>query len=469
MGDAKTVSEIIHKISPHYAKTKKPDIEHTLVYDSSSETLEPLYFFIIDLLETFGYPPQKLVDNFTSSPGSGHFGELGQRSSIMQQQGTQLLANINTVLRSVLNIVYDLKEFKIRLQHYEDLRSKNKDTVSAARLSLKQLWMDKVDALKGNSGIKAMALSQAGFQTLIDAFLASNTLVDVKNLDLNDRVKRILTPRLTEFNAWVEESEKELRKRYELEKTYLRSQVNSLKLYSRWAKPYLKAASELENKDFGRDPGLVKVFNTMLLELNVVGKQKIKVKDLALEGSLPAEFQKESFLKSLKRDYYSYVVIDFKFRGIPNKVQGTQHYSFGGKAEVTFKGYALNDDELARLDQELEESHLGDALKLIEGSTTESISHLQDEINAFLDETDQPEKPEKPTNSSNPFLALLGFYNKEEKSEKPKVSSKEKIIVKKDSWIESEHLRKAAIAGVKVAVFNLFDVYKKGHGMLSYT
>ena len=31
--------------------------------------------------------------------------------------------------------------------------------------------MDKVDIAKGNSSIKAMALGQAGFQTLMDAFL----------------------------------------------------------------------------------------------------------------------------------------------------------------------------------------------------------------------------------------------------------------------------------------------------------
>src|SRR3989344_621862 len=247
----KAVHEIIQEISPHYAREKKPDSEHTLVYDSSSETLEPVYFFVIDLMENFGLEPVKLVDNFASSPGSGHFAEIGQRATIMQQQGSKILGDVNTVLRSVLNIIYDLKEFRIRLEHYDNLKSKDNDMVQATMLSLKQIWLDKVDITRGNSSVKAMAF-QGGFQTLLHAFLAikDESLKDDNGneIDLNDMIKRILRPRIQEFNIWLGQSEKELRKRYELEKSYLKSQVNSLKLYARWAKPYLRAAQQLEMK-----------------------------------------------------------------------------------------------------------------------------------------------------------------------------------------------------------------------------
>ncbi len=102
------------------------EASHTLGYDSTSETLEPIYFFILDLMNDFGLAPQKYIDNFSSSPGSGHFGELGQRATIMQQQAAKLMADVNTVLRSILNIIYDLKEFRIRLQSYDDLKTDNK-------------------------------------------------------------------------------------------------------------------------------------------------------------------------------------------------------------------------------------------------------------------------------------------------------------------------------------------------------
>ena len=299
MAEVKSVSEIIESVSSYYQKKKEPEATHTLVYDSSSETLEPVYFFILDLMNDLGLAPQKLIDNFSSTPGSGHFSEMGSKATMMQQQAGKILGDVNTVLRSVLNIIYDLKEFKTRLQSYDGLKSKNKDEQEAAVLSMKQIWMDKVDIAKGNSGLKAMAFGQGGFQTLIDAFLAikDESLKDSngREIDLNDRIKRILKPRIIEFNIWLSESEKELRKRYELEKTYLKSQVNSLKLYSRWARPYLKAAQDLEQKEKFREPALVKMFDTIILELTLMGKNKLDIADSASKGEVPSEFSKPKF------------------------------------------------------------------------------------------------------------------------------------------------------------------------------
>ena len=469
--------------------------EHKLVYDSSSETLEPIYFWVVDLMETRGMSPEKIIDNFASSPGSGHFAELGQRATIMQQQGSKILGDVNTVLRSVLNIIYDLKEFRIRLEHYDNLKSKEKSISDAARLSLKQIWMDRVDINKGNSSVKAMSF-QGGFQTLIHAFLAAENEKDVDKMDLNEVVKRILKPRIQEFNIWIEQSEKELRKRYELEKTYLRSQVNSLKLYSRWAKPYLKAAQQLEMKDMSRDVALIKSFNTILLELTLLGKMKLNVKESSMAGELPDEFQKESFIKTFKRDYYSCVLVEFKFRGIPQRAgQQQSHYVFGGKAEVIFSAYSLNQDELDMFKQELDKSDVEDVLKLIEGATTESMDQLQEEINFFLEEKSKEEKEGKKwTEEVNPLLAITGFYNtsSEERksmsglplgtklkkflgfssSDSEKSESKEKKeikFIKSENWIEKTQLREFTKKDAIDVAFDLFDVYKKTHGMPSYT
>ncbi len=466
MVEIKSVSQIIEEVSPYYKKKKGPESSHTIIYDSSSETLEPLYFFIIDLMNDLKFSPEKLIDNFSSTPGSGHFAELGQRATIMQQQATKIMGDTNTVMRSVLNIIYDLKDFKIRLQHYDSLKSRKKEEQDSAVLALKQIWMDKVDIAKGNSSIKAMALGQAGYQTLIDAFLMAKDEKDVKRLDLNERVKRILQPRVGEFNIWLGESERELRKRYELEKTYLRSQVNSLKLYSRWVRPYLKAASDLEAKEGGRNPGLVKAFNTIILELTVLGKSKLDIADESAKGNLPAEFAKENFIKKVKRNYYSCILVDFLFRGIPQRVSQQPHYAFGGRAEITFNSYALNDDELKKLNEELKKSEINDVLGLIEGASTESLGQLQDEINSFLDEKPEEEKKKKSADESNPFLALIGAYDKKEKKSE---GGKKEAAVSPDNWIEKTLFRKVAVENAKTRMFDLFDIYKKAHSMASFT
>jgi len=470
MPEIKSISEIIEEISPYYRKKHRPEAIHNLVYDSSTETLEPVYFFILDLMNDFGLAPQKLVDNFSSTPGSGHFAELGQRATIMQQQATKVLGDVNTVLRSVLNIIYDLKDFKMRLQHYDLLKSKKKGEQEASILALKQIWMDRVDIAKGNSSIKAMALGQAGFQTLIDAFLVASSEKDIDKMDLNDRVKRILRPRIQELAIWLGESEKELRKRYELERTYLRSQVNSLKLYSRWVRPYLKAAQDLESKEKGREPALVKTFNTILLELTLLGKNKLDIADEALKGNLPKDFAKPKFLNKIKRNYYGCILVDFVFRGIPQRVSQQAHYVFGGRAEITFRAYALNDDELNKLEEQLKKSEISDVLTLIEGTSTESIGQLQEEINYFLEEKSTAEKEiPKPRDESNPFFALIGRYEAPSPKEKTKAGYTGEIVVAKDNWIEENHLRPLAAENVTTRVFDMFDVYKKSHGMASYT
>jgi hypothetical protein len=474
MGKVKDIHELIAEVSPHYKKRKDlkkqgllssvAETEHKLVYDSSSETLEPIYFFLLDLAGDFGFKIEKLVDNYSSSTGSGHFSEMGQRATIMQQQGTQVLTNINTVLRSVLNIIYDLRDFETRLQHYNDMRSEDPNTSEAARLALKQIWMDKVDIQKGGSSLKQLAMTQAGFVTLIDAFLAAKDVKAASKLDLNERVKRLVSSRLTEFNSWLEHSEKELRKRFELQKNYLKSQVGSLKLYSRWARPYLKAAAELETKDMPRDPALVKIFNTVIIELTLLGKSGIKIKDAALDEDLPAEFAKESFLKNVRRNYNSVILLDFRFRGIPQRVSQQAHFAFGGRAEVIFRSYALNDDELSRLHEELDESDLADALKLVEDTTGESLGNLQQEIDYFLEGKDKLPEPKKKNTNINPFRALFGSYNKKA-PKKEKKDKKEKTIVKPDDWIESEHLRPLAANGARERMLKIFETYKKAHGM----
>lgn len=476
--DYKTIDKIpADKVKPKYASYMYSFPEgvvptkgmagaiHKLVYDSTSETLEPVYFWLLDLIDLMKMKTEKLIDNFSSTVGSGHFSELGQRATIMQQQASKLLGDINTVLRSVLNIVYDLKEFKIRLQSYQDLKDKNKK--ESAILSLKQVWLDKVDAQKGNSSIKGMALTQAGFQTLLDAFLVAKDEKDAENIDLNDRVKRIVKSRIAEFNIWLKNSEEELKKRYELERDYLKSQVNSLKIYARWAKPYLKAANELEQKDQSKAIDFVKAFNTIILELVLLGKSGLNPKDLAIERKLPDHFIKYD---KNKRTYHACALLEFRFRGIPSRIAQQAHYSFGGRVEISFKAYALNDDELAMLKQELDNSDLTDALKLAQGATEDSLEKMQEEINQFLEEKTIEEKETEDKNSKdiNPFMALIGKTEKK-KEEKIKEKENKKITeIKPDDWYEKNYLRPLAEATATNNIFSLFDIYKKGHQMASY-
>jgi hypothetical protein len=457
---ADSVSKVIEDVLKKTG-TKAPVEEHKLVYDSPSETLEPIYFWFVDQMNNFFKEVEKLTDNFSSSPGGGHFSELSQKKSIMQKNVTETMQSIGVFTKTIINLIYDLKDFEIRLQHYEDSISKNKEKKDEGILALKQIWLDNVDIKRGVGSIHQMTAGNLNFVTLRDAFLFAKSPEQVDKMDLNERVKRILKPRLSEFFKWKETSEQELRKRYQIEKQYLKNQVNMLKLYTRWFKPYLKAAQELESNDSGKNPDIVKTFNTIVLELTLLGKSKYDAEEGVSSGELPYE------LKIPKRDYYEVMLIDFYFRGIPSK-QG-QHYMFGGKATVTFKAYTMNSEELKIFEKEMAKSEIEDVFSLIEGATTESLDQLKDDLDHFInDDKDkkQEEEKKKSSNDVNPFSALFApIFKKKKKDEKEKEITVEKI--KKDSY-EEKLIREIVENSVREKCYNIYDIYKKAHRMLSH-
>ncbi len=434
---AEDTSEIIAKINPQY---KTPIWEHSLVYDSPAEQLEPVYFWILEFTKDLGFKVEKLVDNFSASPGSGYFGEMGGRAKIMQEEGMKIMGTVGAMVKSLINLLYDLKEFEIRLKQYDIAKSKDPKEAEAGILGLKQIWLEKVDKQKIGS-IDALTM-QLGYTTLRDAFMVAKTPEDVDKMDLNDRVKRLLKLRVAEFLAWKYSSEAELRKRFEVEKAWVKSQVGTLKLYARWAKPYLKATEELMMKEKAREPALVKAFNIILLELCILGKNKIDIVKEVDAGNLPKAFRN---LK-LKRDYHACILIDFVFRGTPSRTQ--TGYILAGRTEVNFKAFALNDDELKVLNKELEKTDFSDALRLVETITEESLSQMLEDIEHFI-----------------------GKEKKEEEKEKKKIKKEEKEPeigkIKKDKFEESV-IRALAEQRAAELCYKIYDIYKKSHGMASF-
>ena len=435
---------------------KNPIEKHNLIYDAFGGSLEPLYFWILDYMDKEAEKTAKLVDSFIASPGSSYFAEQGGRATRMQEEAMKMLGAANQVIKSILNIIYDLKEFKLRLEVYDGLNSEDKNKKSAARISAKQVWMDTVDLKKGNSSIKALAVGGGpNFVTLIDAFMVANSLEDVKKLDLNERVRRILEQRVSEFLRWIDESERELRKRFEIEKSYLRSQVSTVQLYARWAKPYLKAAHALEQTS-SPSAALVNSFNTVIMELTLLGEWKDETIGYIGRGELPR------FLKDAKRRaYYPLVIVDITFRTAPERAsQGG--YGFRGRLEADFTSYALNEDEIKVLKAEIEKDDFGDVMKLIEGATSESLNQIQIDIDEFLSEKEKEEKKEK--SAENPFSALASIFKfkKQEKKEGEK-----SISLKPDSDIETG-IRSFEILEARKECRKLYDSFKKVHGMPAF-
>jgi len=450
--------EVVEKIIKEKFKLE-PVETYKLTYDSPAQQLEPIYYWLLDFVNDLGFETEKLIDSFTASPGSGYFSEIGRKATVMQEKAMTYLGAINQVIKSIINLIWDLKEFEIRLRLYDGLKDKDEKIRNAALNALKEIWLTNVDVKKGRGAINVLT-TQLEFVTLRDAFFIVKNEKDVDKLDLNERVKNILKSRIIEFNQWLELSERELRNRYKIEKTYLKSQVASLKLYARWARPYIKAAEELMMKE-SKSAALVSAFSTMLLELLLMGKKKFTI------DNIPKEL-KDYFKKKKMRDFYGLIFIDFNFRSIP-RIIAESHYVFGGRVDIVFKAYVLNEDQFEEFKKEFEKQEFEEIIRIASDVTEETLKTLADDLKHFLEGEEKAEekkekKEEKPSLKEGIITDIINIFRKKEKKEE-KTKRKEKL--KEENYYE-KFLRAIAEKEMKKACFTIYNIYKKAHGMPSY-
>ena len=88
-----------------------PTTQYYLAYDSISEGLEPIYFWILDFMRDtspsgLGLDVKKGTELIEASVSSGYYGDIGQRVTLMQQKAAEMLKQVNAIVRSILNLVY---------------------------------------------------------------------------------------------------------------------------------------------------------------------------------------------------------------------------------------------------------------------------------------------------------------------------------------------------------------------------
>jgi hypothetical protein len=446
---------------------------------STTEGIEPFYFWILDFMTNrMGFDVKKSEEQIGASVVSGFFGEMVVRREKLEEQAMKYLGTINTVVKSIINILYDLREFDRRLAIYDDLKSDDRSKAEAADLALKRIWMDEVDVRKGGASINSLSSTRGlEFVTLRDAFMSIPDVEAIENLDLNERVKRILKGRIEEYGKWKKESDKELRQRRKIEMTYLKAQVESLRLYTVWAKPYMKAAQMLQFKDPKLDdPQLIQAFDQNYLEFTIRGTKKYYLREFLEPGANNLSYkpperltrEEKETLRRARVGEYALGLVEVKctYRARPYMMylqeQQQRHPVNLGKMNISFTAYTMREDEyeLMKKEEEME------ALKFIEGITKESLETMREDIEKYLGELDGiGEKKEKKV----PILDQI-FFGRSSGAEKPTeggagLSSPffggSRIIMQN---------RAKALARRKVAdtMFTIYDVFKKAHRLLSF-
>jgi len=300
---------------------------------------------------------------------------------------------------------------------------------------------------------------------LRDAFMAAKSIQNVDSMQLTDRVKRILHGKVDEYFRWKEASYNELKNRERLQLAYLKSQVNALKLYASWIRPYLVAAKRLQMKPHSsKKPEMVSSFNVLAIELGLVGFK-------------PVEFRKMKETSD-GRKAYSVIKANFEFRSSPTQQYTEKRQPYfvqKGKFIITFEGYALTEEELETLKSE----DLDEVQEYIEGMLDTSLDVLRDDIDKFMAKLENiVEEEAKPTTKpigeriresiKSQFKPLTEFFGG---SEEKKASTKDKKKNKRQTSqgnYEFRGLMAQAKSSAKDETWKVMEIYKKDHGMIAW-
>ncbi len=477
---------------------------YNLTHDVFGESMEPDYYWVLDFMrEALNYDVEKSADFFASSESSGYFGEMGGRRTAMESRiagggGAQgLFGTINMVIKSMINLLYDLKTFDVRLSHYKDISSQSPGQKQTGMDALKGIWLNEVDKTKGNAAIDVLA-AQLNFITLRDSFMIvpvhewyksdadskkiseikDKAIENVKKMDLTEVVKRILGPRVKEFIDWIYLSEKELKMRYNVEKSYLKAQNDALKVYTKWARPYLIAANKLmpvEYEDMLKkhaELGLGSAatpssFHSVQMYLELLGTKAAKVEVV----NMPGYIKKELALSEERKNDMPFTAIEVRmaFRGAPVTVVGARQergYGFTGKKVFMFVGYALQKKHVDLL-KEFKEDEI---LDFVDDMTKHSLEAMSNDLDKYMKEEKEEKKEEK---KQLKFAIPFPKFIKETFGTIKKFQMQAQGIYKslpksvrggKDAW-NMARLMLVAEENAKKGSFKVYDVFKKQHGM----
>ncbi|MBW3018730.1 hypothetical protein KY329_00910 [Candidatus Woesearchaeota archaeon] len=461
-----------------------PLSKYIMVYETPSLSIEPVYYFVVDMLESFGFPIiDKVTDIFTAAEHSSFYGASAQRLGLAQDKVAQYLASVGKMVKDLFALVRELRWIDERLQYYKNARGEDLLTekevkegkklspeeknqrMQGAEVALKGLWVDLVDGVVGGqrtgSNLWTMA-QQLQFSTLPDLFFSIHPpnkevvgeYVDKEAKDFNKMVKMTLKRKLYAYLAWKESTYEEMVNRRRFTLNYLRQHFNIIRMYLNWVKPYLKHIEKLQAPP-------EKINSAQIIS--------------AFEGSLvDVEVLARYFAKGNKK-VYSCILLSMEYRTRPQMQYAAEGgYHRGpvhiGVAKIYWRTYSWTEEQvnnyLAMRNREDIELLAG-----IDRSLKDAMDSLGEDFMSYLKEAEfgKPEekeeaRPKKPkADYFQPIKDVVGggkeiFSTLKSSLNLPKPKATDPL----------GHERAAAGGMAKFWCWMSYKLFKKGHQMLTW-
>lgn len=432
-----------------YLPYPKPLSRYTVVYETVHQSIEPVYYWCINHLQDMGFVRiEKITDIFAAGEHSSFYGAGAQRLGLAQDKVSQFLIAIGQFIRKDLfQLVRDIKWIDERLAFHEDARK----GLESAEITLKGIWTDLVDGVMQGQRVSANIFTmsqQLQFTSLPDFFFGVHPTktedVDkmVDALPVNKVVKSVLKRKLHQYVVWREENYKELKQRKQFELRYLQQQVNVLKLYMSWLKPYLRHIERL-GSDITKlsSPELVAAFESSMVEIELLAEMKPE-----------------------KGNKYACLLLSFDYRTKPSMSFTQDAYHRGpmhvGQTTITWRSYAWDEKQIEAFKKFKEKEDLN-LLSSIDSSIKIALEALGEDFDKYLKEAENIKEetaPEKPKQEGlfEPLLTV------------PKaVLEGVSDMIPKKKPLPKEEDDSAKKLAPKLS-WGHYKIFKKKHGMLTW-
>lgn len=426
-------------------------------------SLEELYFWSIGhIRQDMGFPKMiKVTDIFSASENSAMFGQSAQRLSIQEDRASNFLRGISELIRTLFQIVRELRIIDERLDIYEEWEESK-----SADATLKGLYADFAENKGGQMqpGSIYSLSQQVGYASLPDLFFNTHVYsqkeIDevIDNLKFSTSIKTVLKRKLTQFLKWKENTHKELKSRRTFQIRYLRQHYLTIKTYMAWVKPYLRHIKRLQMNEEQLDSAdIISSFETSSQEIEVLA-----VKPLP------------------KNKANAVALMTFKFRTRP-VLQYQQERSRGpvmiGRGTMTLRSYAWTDEEIENYKKMREDEEM-QMFGLVDDQLEDAMDLLGDDLQQYLKEArgDKEERKEESngepsfkqriTSNESPLDPFISLYEGFKEVGGAFVPGGFSFRSKKKKSMPTK--KGPAIKKANFAVWMVYRNYKKSHGLLSW-
>ncbi|MDP3728963.1 MAG: hypothetical protein Q8R18_05955 [bacterium] len=410
----------------------------------------------------------KLKDVFDASVSSSFHGQIGSKTSALQQQISGYLTQIGQLSKSLFPMVREIRLMDERLELYKKSFSDKKEDSEARQneIALKSTWIEVVEqGMQNPNSVYSMA-TKLGFVTLPDLFFGVNpqgkTIEEQqKNLTralaaiekeqaFNTKVRDVLTKKLVQYYTWKDKTWNEMRHTYKFRIKNLKQHHNVVLLYVSWLKPYMTALKALQMKGDINSPDLISAFETSKLELELLAvvKKGKKYRACVLVRCTIVTRPELSYTQG-----------------------GGKQVLHSGQIDIKIEPYVATQEDIDYYKKYTEKEHFtyysGTDVDMI-GDIDAMLKSLGTDVEEYLREAETGERKEKKKEEEkelgilDPFKGLVDSF----KMFWPEKLWPEKGESKKETFAEEKEKKDfEEIASAKAWL--TYDVFKKSNGMMT--